>query len=191
LRIFVPWRKLFGPHRHAISRDEDAPPEPASPFAVTLWRAGLRIQEALALAEAGLDHGLKRSPRPSRQKRTPPRSRHGRTLLGRATAGARAASRAARRSAVLRHQRSDAASRRRRHASRPAPDAAGSRCPPVLRGARSDTPTLSKMPREGVPLIVIQRQLGQRNLGITSTCKASTTPESSRSSTPLDAGGPP
>jgi hypothetical protein len=33
------------------------------------------------------------------------------------------------------------------------------------------------MAREGVPLIVIQRQLGHSNLGITpSTCKGSTTP---------------
>ena len=38
---------------------------------------------------------------------------------------------------------------------------------------------------EGVPLIVIQRQLGYSNLGIPPvTCKASTTPRSSTPSTP-------
>ena len=41
-----------------------------------------------------------------------------------------------------------------------------------------------EMAREGVPLIVIQRQLGHTNLGITSICKASTTPRSSTPSTP-------
>jgi site-specific recombinase XerD len=41
-----------------------------------------------------------------------------------------------------------------------------------------------EMAREGVPLIVIQRQLGHTNLGITSICRASTTPRSSTPSTP-------
>jgi hypothetical protein len=41
-----------------------------------------------------------------------------------------------------------------------------------------------EMAREGVPLIVIRRQLGHSNLGITSVClQASTTPRSSRRST--------
>jgi hypothetical protein len=41
------------------------------------------------------------------------------------------------------------------------------------------------MAREGVPLIVIQRQLGHTNLGITSVyLQASTTPRSSTPSTP-------
>jgi integrase len=42
-----------------------------------------------------------------------------------------------------------------------------------------------EMAREGVPLIVIQRQLGHSNLGITSVyLQASTTPKSSKPSTP-------
>jgi len=41
------------------------------------------------------------------------------------------------------------------------------------------------MVREGVPRIVIQRQLGHSNLGITSvTSKESTTPRSSKPCTP-------
>jgi hypothetical protein len=41
------------------------------------------------------------------------------------------------------------------------------------------------MAREGVPLIVIQRQLGHSNLGITSVyLQASIAPRSSRPSTP-------
>jgi site-specific recombinase XerD len=42
-----------------------------------------------------------------------------------------------------------------------------------------------EMAREGVPLVVIQRQLGHSNLGITSVyLQASTTPRSSKPSTP-------
>jgi site-specific recombinase XerD len=42
-----------------------------------------------------------------------------------------------------------------------------------------------EMAREGVPLIVIQRQLGHSNLGITSVSyNESTTPRSSKPSTP-------
>lgn len=48
-----------------------------------------------------------------------------------------------------------------------------------------------EMAREGVPLVVIQRQLGHRNLGITrSTSKGSTTPRSSTPSTPARADDP-
>ena len=42
-----------------------------------------------------------------------------------------------------------------------------------------------ELAREGGPLIVIQRQLGHSNLGISrTTCRASTTPKSSRPSMP-------
>jgi hypothetical protein len=42
------------------------------------------------------------------------------------------------------------------------------------------------MAREGVPLIVIKRQLGHSNLGITSGyLRASTTPKSSKRCTPV------
>jgi hypothetical protein len=45
------------------------------------------------------------------------------------------------------------------------------------------------MAREGVPLLVIQRQLGHTNLG--STCRASTAPRSSIPSTPAAHRWPP
>ena len=48
-----------------------------------------------------------------------------------------------------------------------------------------------ELAREGVPLIVIQRQLGHSNLGITSVYfKASTTPRSSTPSTPVASHDP-
>jgi hypothetical protein len=75
---------------------------------VVLWRAGLRIQEALALAEGDLDHGRSAFARASRQGRTSPRGRHGRVGLGRPPAMARATSRASRWPAVLCPQRPDA-----------------------------------------------------------------------------------
>ena len=148
-----------------------------------LWRAGLRIHEALALAEADLD------------------ARRGSSLVRRGNGGRRRElgmddwaweqlapwlkarvelpvgplfcvvngptcgrpwSAAAARS-ELRHEQAGV---RRRFA------------PQQLRHADA-----VEMAREGVPLIVIQRQLGHTNLGITSTCKGSTTPRSSTPST--------
>src|SRR5829696_7080861 len=53
---------------------------------VILWRAGLRVQEALALAEGDLDPATRLAARPPRQGRTPPRGRHGRLGLARAPA---------------------------------------------------------------------------------------------------------
>src|SRR4051812_22221939 len=49
---------------------------------VVLWRAGLRIQEALALAEHDLDHRARIDPGPPRQGRPKARGRHGRVGLG-------------------------------------------------------------------------------------------------------------
>ena len=51
-----------------------------------LWRAGLRIQEALALAEHDLDHAARVDAGPPRQGRAPPRGRDGRVGLGAAAA---------------------------------------------------------------------------------------------------------
>jgi site-specific recombinase XerC len=45
---------------------------------IVLWRAGLRIQEALALAEHDLDHRLRLDPDPQRQGRPPTRGQDGR-----------------------------------------------------------------------------------------------------------------
>ena len=49
---------------------------------VVLWRAGLRICEALALAEADLDRASRVAAGAARQGRPPPRGRHGRLGLG-------------------------------------------------------------------------------------------------------------
>ena len=105
------------------------------------------------------------------QGRTAPRSRHGRMGLARTPAMARRTPRAPSRTAVLHHHRSHArtALGQRGRASRSAPDCrprAGVRqrfAPHQLRHAHA-----VEMAREGVPLVVIQRQLGHSNLGITS-----------------------
>ena len=92
---------------------------------VVLWRAGLRICEALALAEADLD------------------ARRGSLLVRRGKGGRR-------RLLELRRVAREAGVRRQF-------------APHQLRHAHAVV-----MAREGVPLIVIQRQLGHTNLGITS-----------------------
>jgi len=70
---------------------------------VVLWRAGLRVQEALALTEHDLD--ARRGSLLVRQGkgRAAARDRHGRLGLGTATALARRPRRAPGRPAVLRH----------------------------------------------------------------------------------------
>jgi site-specific recombinase XerD len=94
---------------------------------VLLWRAGLRISEALALQECDLDRS---------------RVIHG------PTAGRRWEASAARKQL---QPAAAAAKVRRRFA------------PHQLRHARA-----VEMAHEGVPLVVIQRQLGHANLGVTS-----------------------
>src|SRR4051812_35271468 len=71
---------------------------------VVLWRAGLRVQEALALGERDLDPGgvAARAPR---QGLPSARDRHGRPGMGAAVALARRPDRAAGRAAVLHHRR--------------------------------------------------------------------------------------
>jgi hypothetical protein len=84
---------------------------------VVLWRAGLRICEALALTEADLDPRRGSLLVPPRQGRPPPRSRHRRLGLRATRALAPNARRIASRTAVLRRQRPDtrtALGRRRR-----------------------------------------------------------------------------
>jgi site-specific recombinase XerD len=92
---------------------------------VVLWRAGLRISEALALAESDLD--------PQR----------GAILIRRGKGGKR-------REVQLRNAAARAGVRRRFASHQ-------------LRHAHA-----VEMSREGVPLVVIQRQLGHAHLGITS-----------------------
>jgi site-specific recombinase XerD len=137
---------------------------------VILWRAGLRIQEALALAEGDLDQ------------------RRGALLVRRGKGGRRRevgmdawgwqepqpwlelAASAASRAGALRHQRPDTRSAvssaaARADLRRTAAEAGVRRrfAPHQLRHAHA-----VELAREGVPLIVIQRQLGHSNLGITS-----------------------
>jgi hypothetical protein len=75
-----------GDHRRHARRRRRRPRPPAARVDRHLWRAGRRIQEALALAEADLDRRRGSLPCPSRQGRTPPRGRHGRVGLGRTRA---------------------------------------------------------------------------------------------------------
>jgi site-specific recombinase XerD len=137
---------------------------------VILWRAGLRIQEALALAEANLDHRrgalLVRRGKGGRRREVgmdawawqelqpwlelrlelPPGPLF--CVINGPTRGRHWSSAAAR--ANLRRMAVSAGVRRRL-------------APHQLRHAHA-----VEMAREGVPLIVIQRQLGHSNLGITS-----------------------
>ena len=134
-----------------------------------LWRAGLRIHEALALTERDLERGAGRC-WSARQGRPAPRGRHGRLGLAAArpwlvarvelpvgplfcvidgpTRGRPWSSAAAR--AEFRRLAARAGVRRRF-------------APHQLRHAHA-----VEMAREGVPLNVIQRQLGHADLGTTS-----------------------
>ena len=136
---------------------------------VLLWRAELRISEALALQESDLDRG------------------RGAVLVrrGKAASGAKSAWTAGRGTSSTHGSRSPATSDRRTALLNPRPDrrtalgsigrrkqphhaaaAAGVRrrfAPHPLRHAHA-----VEMAHEGVPLVVIQRQLGHANLGITS-----------------------
>ena len=53
---------------------------------VVMWRAGLRIQEALALAEGDLDQRRGSAPGAAREGRAPSRGGHGRMGIGTASA---------------------------------------------------------------------------------------------------------
>jgi integrase len=137
---------------------------------VLLWRAGLRIHEALALTEGDLDQRRGVAPDPARQGWAPPRGRLGRVGMGRTAALARAAAELPVGALLCvingttcgRHWSPAAARAELRRTAA----AAGVRrrfAPHQLRHAHA-----VEMAREGVPLIVIQRQLGHSNLGITS-----------------------
>jgi site-specific recombinase XerD len=136
---------------------------------VVLWRAGLRIQEALALAEADLDH------------------RRG-ALLVRCGKGGRRREAAWTRGAGMssshgsNYESSSPSARcsvsstagRVVASGRAPPPEASCGAQPSQRGRRRLAPHQLRhahaveMAREGVPLVVIQRQLGHSNLGITS-----------------------
>ena len=137
---------------------------------VVLWRAGLRIHEALALAEADLD--------PRRGSLLVRRGKGGRRRevgmddwaweqLEPWLAGARGSCRSDRCSASSPARHGGGRGGRRRAlgaATRRARAGVRRRfAPHQLRHAHA-----VEMAREGVPLIVIQRQLGHTSLGITS-----------------------
>jgi site-specific recombinase XerD len=112
---------------------------------VVLWRAGLRIGEAMALTEPDLDRAAARSSRAKARAASAAK-------LG-WTAGASTSSGPGRPPPPANHLRraSAKAGVRRRFA------------PHQLRHAHA-----VEMAREGVPLNVIQRQVGHVNLGVTS-----------------------
>ena len=155
--------------RHARRRRSCARPPPTRPD------RALVASRAADPRGARPDRGRSRSaprlaPDPAWQGWAPPRGRLGRVGMGGTPALARAAARASGRCLALRitgttcgrHWSSAAA----RAALRRTAAAAGVRrrfAPHQLRHAHA-----VEMAREGVPLIVIQRQLGHSNLGITS-----------------------
>jgi hypothetical protein len=89
--------------------------------------------------------------------------------LGGAAALVGSAAPATRRAAALRHQRSDTRSAlvERRRTSGPAEDRRPRGRPAALRAPSAPACPCRRARRESVPLIVIQRQLGHSNLGIT------------------------
>jgi integrase len=137
---------------------------------VVLWRAGLRISEALALSEADLDSRPRRRVGASRQGPPPARGGHGRLGVGSSCTLADRSGRASCRAAVLRDHRSDArpalVERGRAHSG--ARHRGGRRRAPPLAPHQLRHAHAVELAHEGVPLAVIQRQLGHSNLGITS-----------------------
>jgi integrase len=137
---------------------------------VLLWRAGLRIHEALALTEGDVDQRrgslLIRHARvgaaarsawtPGDGRNSDPGSSCGPSFRSVPCCASSPAARAGATGRPLRHARSCGA-------RRPAAGVRRRFAPHQLRHAHA-----VEMAREGVPLIVIQRQLGHSNLGITS-----------------------
>jgi len=129
---------------------------------VFLWRAGLRISEALALAESDLDPIRGAAAGPSGEGRQEARGRNGPPGVRAAAAMARAPHEPPRGRIVVRAARSDCGPAVAASAAREGCE----RRPVVLVFAAgslhtsSGTLTLPKMAREGIPITVIQRQLG-------------------------------
>jgi hypothetical protein len=162
------WLAVAGAHRGALAW------RPAHP-------GGARARRTRPGRRARVAAGARRQGWPT------PRDRYGRLGLGTAAAVARCAHRATRGAAVLHHRWPDARGalgRTRGSASssgRLAVQAGVRRrfAPHQLRHAHA-----VELAREGVPLNIIQRQLGHANLGTTSTtCRASTPGRSSPPST--------
>jgi site-specific recombinase XerD len=137
---------------------------------VLLCRAGLRITEALSVTEHDLDARLGAILVRHGKGRQAPRGRHGPVGLGAPPALARAPHGDAGRSAAVRDRGSDPrpalGERAARAQLRRVAAKAGVRrrfAPYQLRHADA-----VELAHEGVPLNVIQRQLGHTNLGVTS-----------------------
>ena len=138
---------------------------------VVLWRAGLRISEALALNETDLDPDRGVAAHPPRQGRQASRGRNGPVGVGAPRAMAPATERRCRPgrcSASCAVPRAGGPARRPgiraqlHHAARAA-DVRRRFAPHQLTHAHA-----VEMSREGISLIVIQRQLGHADLAITS-----------------------
>ena len=136
---------------------------------VVLWRGGLRVQEALALVERDLDP-RRVAARAPRQGWPPARDRHGRLGLEQLAPWLNARLELPIGPPGVHHRRPDLrpvwSSARVRVEFRRLAAQAGVRrrfAPHQLRHAHA-----IELAREGVPLNVIQRQLGHANLGTTS-----------------------
>jgi integrase len=143
---------------------------------VLLWRAGLRINEALSLAESTSMRLVAASSFDAAGRAPSP--------VGAdawdgsiSTHGLRSTDDAHRRLAVRRRTANGRATLVRNcGSSHPPRSSSFCGCPPSLRSAavaprprvRSHRSQRGRDGREGAPLVVIQRQLGHRNLGITS-----------------------
>jgi hypothetical protein len=127
---------------------------------VVLWRAGLRIHEALALSEADLDAPLRCGPRAPRQGWPAPRSRDGRLGLRTTPAVAGRPRRAPRRPAVLHPDRTDP--RPRMVAGRGpraiAPHSGACWCPAAVRSAPAPSRPRRRDGARGCPADRLQRQ---------------------------------
>jgi integrase len=137
---------------------------------VILWRAGLRISEALDLAESDLDRSRGAVLVRRGKGRQAPRGRDGSLGLGSTAAVARDPRESSRRGFALRHPRSDswkALGAVSRPQATPT-NRSARRCPSPVRPSSAPPRSCSRDGPRGRPLVVIQRQLGHANLGITS-----------------------
>jgi site-specific recombinase XerC len=156
---------------------------------VVLWRAGLRISEALALAESDLEPRrgslLVRSGKGGKMREV------GMDEWGwdqlRPWLEVRLGLPVGPLFCVIKTREADGRGQARQSVSASALGGTGRRQAPLRAAPTASRPTV-EMAREGVPLNVIQRQLGHANLGVTPiTCRGST---AARSSIRCEDGGP-
>jgi integrase len=137
---------------------------------VLMWRAGLRIQQALALTEGDSIDGVAQSwsgaVRAGAVARSAWTHRDGNSFRPGLTSGA--SSQSARCCASSTARRADGTRRQLRHAPSCSAPTPRRECGAGSRHTSSGMPAPSRWPTKASPLIVIQRQLGHSNLGITS-----------------------